>query len=109
MEIPTGWNHLETEGYVQDATAFYHTPDFTIQVTHVTRNTTKFHVREGWVESFDFQDRDKIVDFGFHNTPADAFRFAEAYIADGGSDYRRSAPMHTSPRYSRAVSAAYSR
>lgn len=108
MQIPAGWNYLVTEGGLEHTTtAFCHTPEFTLQVTHSTRDCTIVQVREGWVEGFDFQNRDKLVDWGMHRSPADAFRFAEAYLADRGEDFRSEQPGRISPRYSRAVRAAY--
>ena len=108
MDIPTGWNHLETQWGESKSTAFFHTSEFTIQVTHSSRDSTVFQVREGWAEGYDFENRETIVDFGWHNSPAQAFRFAAAYIADGGEDFRRDRVMSISPRYRRAVTAAYS-
>lgn len=107
MQIPAGWNPLTTQYGNDDTTAFFHTPEFTVQVTHKTRDMTTVQVREGWFEGYDFQGRENVVDFGFHRNPADAFRFAAAYLADGGADFRRAKMMGTSPRYSRAVDVAY--
>lgn len=116
MQIPAGFTALVTapvsEGgkpLVHDTTAFVQTEDFLIQVTHQTRDNTVVQIREPFGQrGFDFQNRGEIIEFGWHRSPAEAFRFVEAYLA-GTADFRPAKGKRTSDRYSEAVTAAYSR
>lgn len=108
METPTGWVPLMTDYGSVPNTAFYHTDEFTLQVTHESLNYTMVQVREPGVEGFCFQNRDKTIEYGWHSTPEDAFAFCEAYLADGGADFHPVNRGMLSPRYCRALDALYS-
>lgn len=107
MQIPTGWTALHLDGYEHATTALLHTPEFTLQITHQTRETTLFQVREaGSPDGFEFQNRQHIIEFGWHRSPAEAFRFAEAYLSIDEPSIP-AAGRRLSQRYSRAVDVAY--
>jgi hypothetical protein len=116
MQIPAGWTHLVTEPVteggkplVHKTTAFFVTEEFILQVTHQTRDMTTIQVREPYGQrGFHFQHTGDVIEWGAHRSPAEAFRFAEAYLA-GGSDFRPAKPRRTSDRYSDAVEVAYAR
>lgn len=110
MDIPTGWEYYTTtmggREITDHTTAFFDADDVTIQVTYQSPNLTTMHVRERGIRAYDFE-RGGVIEWGTHPTPADAFRTAAAYIADGGDDYQPISPRRTSDRYARAVAAAY--
>lgn len=109
MEIPTGWNYLATEYGDATTTAFLHTPDFTLQVTHKTRDTTVIRVMEpGTPEGYDFENTDRQIEWGAHRNPAAAFKFAAVYLTRT-EDFRPGNRGRLSARYSAAVDEAYAR
>ena len=115
MQITADWTYLTTTPEYLDGVTLTHESTalrqidngLTIMVTHVSRDMTTVDVFENYEGGFRFENYGKAVDSGAHRSPAEALRFADAYAADAGDDFRRPSVSRISPRYSRSVSMAY--
>lgn len=101
------WTYLTVDGHENDTSAVLRTPEFTLQITHRTVDFTEIQVlRPEAPEGYHFQNRQHLIEWGSHNTPRDAFRFADAYVA-GTEAFVPERGRQLSARYSAAVDAAY--
>lgn len=102
------WTYLTVNGHENDTSAVLRTPEFTLQITHKSADCTMLQVlTPDAPEGYDFQHRGpEKIEFGWHNTPRDAFRFADAYVARTEA-FIPERGRQLSARYSAAVDAAY--